>query len=273
MSEKLLNEIKRAKELMSVNEGLGQDALDYIKNYLKDTDLYKMISGAVDDITSDDETDKTDNEEKFKSVGSKLNIKHNYEGRAKEMVDRTIDEMDKMGIKNPYAQIGILTVIGKESGFQSVIEKGYCNTSDARIVGKFGSRGTKCKSLKCNDAKFFECVYGKDSGVRLGNTQPGDGWRYVGRGLNGITGRGNYRKYGNMIGVDLESNPELLEDPEISVKAALAFLLKGKKGDSLPNFKSEEEAINYFADLNAGSKSQSAREAAKKVLPRFSLGL
>lgn len=269
MKEKdLLNELKRVKELMPMNEGLGSDVLNYIKDYLKDTEIYKMITSLTDDDENDSE-EKGDKEPDMSNVDVK--ITHDYTGRAASMVNRTIKEMEDMGIHNPYAQIGILSVIGKESGFESVIENGYCRTSDARIVEVFGNRGTKCMSLKCNNEKFFDCVYGKNSGVRLGNTEPGDGWKYVGRGLNGITGKGNYRRIGDMIGVDLVGNPELLEDPEVSVKAAIAYFTKGKDSESLPNFKNEGDAINYFADLNAGSTSERARRKARQVSPNFQL--
>lgn len=57
----------------------------------------------------------------------------------------------------------------------------------------------------------------------LGNTQPGDGKRYKGRGIFQLTGRANYSVYGKLLGVDLENNPELAETPEISVLTALEY--------------------------------------------------
>ncbi|WP_070108605.1 glycoside hydrolase family 19 protein [Burkholderia plantarii] len=47
----------------------------------------------------------------------------------------------------------------------------------------------------------------------LGNTQPGDGVRYRGGGLLQITGRYNFRVYGQKIGVALEASPDLIGQP------------------------------------------------------------
>lgn len=62
--------------------------------------------------------------------------------------------------------------------------------------------------------------------VDLGNTQPGDGRRYKGRGLIQLTGRANYRTYGNVIGVDLEAQPERALEPDISARLFAAYFAR-----------------------------------------------
>jgi putative chitinase len=54
----------------------------------------------------------------------------------------------------------------------------------------------------------------------LGNTQPGDGRRFRGRGLFQVTGRANYLACGNALGLDLIAQPELLELPGGACRSA-----------------------------------------------------
>jgi len=65
---------------------------------------------------------------------------------------------------------------------------------------------------------------------RLGNNQPGDGARFKGRGFVQLTGRFNYTKYGNAIGLgdQLVQNSELANDPKIAANL-LAGFLKGNE--------------------------------------------
>lgn len=55
---------------------------------------------------------------------------------------------------------------------------------------------------------------------RLGNAQPGDGERFKGRGLIQITGRANYTQISRAFSLDLLSNPEWMEEPNMAVRSA-----------------------------------------------------
>lgn len=52
----------------------------------------------------------------------------------------------------------------------------------------------------------------------LGNTQPGDGIRYIGRGYLFITGRSNYERFSATVGIDLVNNPDKAAEPGIAAK-------------------------------------------------------
>jgi len=58
----------------------------------------------------------------------------------------------------------------------------------------------------------------------LGNIHPGDGVRYKGRGFIQLTGRSNYRHMGEVLGIDLEGNPDLALEPETAARILAVFL-------------------------------------------------
>ena len=57
----------------------------------------------------------------------------------------------------------------------------------------------------------------------LGNVNKGDGVRFKGRGPIQLTGRANYRRYGQQLGIDFENNPEIVAIPSVGLLVACKF--------------------------------------------------
>jgi putative chitinase len=70
-----------------------------------------------------------------------------------------------------------------------------------------------------------EAIANRVYASRLGNGDEasGDGWRYRGSGYKQLTGRGNYREIGAIVGLDLENNPEIAREPTSAARIAVAF--------------------------------------------------
>ncbi len=100
----------------------------------------------------------------------------------------------------------------------------------------------------------------------LGNTQPGDGVRFKGRGPIQLTGRSNYRAAGQALGIDLEGNPTRAADLDVGFRTAVWFW--------------NSRTLNSYADVgnfdmitkrvNGGFNGKASRDAyyarAKSVL-------
>ena len=93
-------------------------------------------------------------------------------------------------------------------------------------------------------------------GDRLGNRQNTlDGWTYRGRGPIQVTGRANYRECGQVIGVDLESEPSLLELRSTGAASTAWYWRKhkltGYNGDVLAVTRRINGGTNGLADRQA----------------------
>lgn len=80
------------------------------------------------------------------------------------------------------------------------------------------------------ELRYWEEIWGPTTAQKgyegradLGNVQPGDGYRYRGRAPIQLTGRKNYQKYGALLGVDLEKQPELASMPDIGFRIASTY--------------------------------------------------
>lgn len=100
----------------------------------------------------------------------------------------------------------------------------------------------------------------------LGNTQPGDGVRYRGRGLLQITGRANMAECGKALGLDLIAHPELLEQPLNACRSAGWFW----KTRGLNELADAGDQVRVTKRINGGVNGLADRlalfELARKVL-------
>jgi predicted chitinase len=101
---------------------------------------------------------------------------------------------------------------------------------------------------------------------KLGNTESGDGFRYRGRGPMMITGRANYQKYGDRLGVDLVGNPDLATTPQYAFSTAgLYWKLNGlNELADIQDFTTITRKIN--GGLNGLAEREKYYETAKDAL-------
>ncbi|MGC2238192.1 MAG: glycoside hydrolase family 19 protein [Pyrinomonadaceae bacterium] len=76
---------------------------------------------------------------------------------------------------------------------------------------------------------YFNKRYGPGTrvGKMLGNTQPGDGARFHGRGYVQLTGRANYTKAKTLTQKDCLTNPDLAKDPALAYEIAIQGMRDG----------------------------------------------
>ena len=85
---------------------------------------------------------------------------------------------------------------------------------------------------------YFKKYDGRKS---LGNTEPGDGFKFRGRGYVQVTGRANYSKFKKLLNADLISNPDLALDPVVASKIITLGMRDGLfTGKKMSDFKSYE---------------------------------
>lgn len=101
----------------------------------------------------------------------------------------------------------------------------------------------------------------------LGNTQAGDGKRFKGRGPIQITGRANYRRFGDLLGLDLVADPGRAALPDVAFR--IAGLFWSKKGlNELADQASPDAFREITRRINGGLNGLAERERFYEVAKR-----
>lgn len=159
--------------------------------------------------------------------------------RAEEWLPFIEAAMDEFGISTPERQAAFLAQIGHESGGLHYSSEIWGPTAaQQRYEGR------------------------RD----LGNVQPGDGFRFKGRGLIQTTGRANYEATGDALGVDLISNPIQLAQPELASRSAAWFWESHGLNELADNGEYKCITIKINGGLNGYENRCELWEKAKDVL-------
>lgn len=136
---------------------------------------------------------------------------------------------------------------------------GQINTR-LRVAAFLAQIGHESGSLVYTKELGGPTYFAKYDGRRdLGNTQPGDGARFCGRGLIQVTGRANYLKASQALFGDdrLMKTPELLEQPEWAAKSAVWFWTL----HNLSSLADQDRITDITRMINGGTNGMEDRKA------------
>lgn len=163
------------------------------------------------------------------------------------------------GVTTPLRLAHFLAQVMHETGGLRIEEESG-NYSAERLVEVFGGprhgvTAAEASEIARKPERIFERVYGiaglnnpKILARDLGNTNPGDGYKYRGRGILQTTGRGNYRRMGQKCGVDFEAHPDLVLSAEHAIKPALAEWSEG----NLNSAADRDDIVAITRKINGG---------------------
>jgi putative chitinase len=170
------------------------------------------------------------------------------------------------GIMTPLRMAHFLAQALHETGGFTILRENM-NYSAPRLMEIFGVgrhsaavTAFEAKALSGNPEAIAERVYGlgnRRKARELGNTKPGDGFRYRGNGVLQTTGRAAHHRMGAACGIDFESRPELVTVPDHALKPAL----QEWTDNNLNSFADKNDIRTITRRINGGFNGLSDREA------------
>lgn len=166
---------------------------------------------------------------------------------------------DKLVLAHWLGQMSV-----ESAGFSRMVESlNYSVDGLLKTFGRHRISAADCAKFgrkpgqPANQNAIANIVYGGEWGRKnLGNTEPGDGWRYRGGGVKQITGRANYREAGH------EDDPDALRtDIAASAEAAANFFVRHRC--IAPALADDVEAVTL--KVNGGRNGLAERIAATKA--------
>jgi len=144
-----------------------------------------------------------------------------YTGGSNAAKGEMISAMAEAGITDHKSQAALMANVDNETGGFKRFDENL-NYSAERLQ-KIFPKYYKTADAARADAGNPEAIANRVYGGRMGNNDPGDGYKYRGRGMIQLTGKNQYESMSKKVGVDLVANPDLAADPKIAAKIAAEY--------------------------------------------------
>jgi len=135
--------------------------------------------------------------------------------------------LPKYGIDTPRRVAHFISQCAHESNnFRSLEENlNYSKEALERVFPRyFGAGKRDAAAYARNPEKIANYVYMDEfRTAKMGNVNPGDGWRFRGRGLKQLTGRDNYTRFGKSVGMTAEQAADYVATEKGAVESACWF--------------------------------------------------
>ena len=182
-----------------------------------------------------------------------------------------VKSLNEAGITSPKAHANVLATVKAESNFKPQSEN--LNYSSAQRIQDVFGKG------RIPSVEFAQPLVNNPEGLANqvykttdGNSAPGDGFKYRGRGFIQHTGKNQYAALAKGSGIDLLSNPDSLNSPEVAAKVIPWFFLSYKrmKPEDVENMSKVNQAI-AFADPT-GKKAAEREASSQQIYASMSSG-
>ncbi|MDG1530829.1 MAG: hypothetical protein P8Q99_05690 [Paracoccaceae bacterium] len=168
--------------------------------------------------------------------------------------EENADEIKRLGVNNDRRCAMLIGQCAHESAKFLARSENLNYSADAlfRVFRKYFPTRAECDASARQPEKIANRVYASRMGN--GNTASGDGWKYRGRGYLQLTGRSNYRIFGNALALDLEAQPEMASEPAISWLIAAQYCAsRTRAGKSLLLWADVPDVVMVTKGINGGT--------------------
>lgn len=183
-------------------------------------------------------------------------------------VDPLNDVLTRYQIDSVRRVAMFLAQTGHESGgYRSTKITENLNYRVSALTSMFGSRISAAdaarygrddaKGQKADQEAIANIIYGGEWGRKnLGNTQPGDGWKFRGRGLIQLTGRSNYQSFADAMKMSLDAAIAFVETPKGACESAARFW----KVNDINRMADVGDVVGSTKRINGGTTGLADRE-------------